>query len=246
MKNILTYAGVLILITWLISCDSEDALDCFQKTGEITEHGVILEPFYMVRVQNEVDVYLSNATEQQVVIRAGKNLIPEIKLTVEDGILSIENNNTCQWHRTPGNPGVYIASDLVRKVEIFDYSNIYSVDTLKRDRMDLYSDGTGNFEMTVLVNSMKIESAYISNFMISGEAGFLELNLFNDSRFLARDLAVIDISIMHRGSNLVEVNPQHSLTGTLERTGDIRYYHKPQVLDVLISGTGKILDFSDR
>lgn len=229
----------------LFSCDRENAADCFKKTGAITTREFDLQPFHSIVVMDEADIYLGNGTHQQVEIKAGKNLIPEIHFEVQDSILTITNDNRCNWTRTPENPGIYIQNNQLKKIEIYDYVNFYTPDTLHLDRLQIYSDGTGNFDMILDVNSLKIESMYISNYKLTGRVKKLEILFLDDSRLDGKSLVSEFNSIQHKGSNLIELYPIKELTGEISSTGDLCYYHVPVLLDVKINYTGKLMDCSD-
>lgn len=237
---------ILICFAFTFSgCDSENAFGCFKKPGELIEQEIQLDSFSIIKALDEVDVYLVNSSEQRVLIKAGKNLIPQIHLTVEYGILTITNDNSCNWVRSPENPGVYIFSNNISGIEIFDFANIYSKETLILDNLSIFSDGTGNFDMKIDLDTLFVKSAYISNFTFSGNADFLDLIITADSRFLARDLSIIDILIDHNGSNRVELYPINKLEGVIQSTGYVYYFHEPEILDVTVRSTGKLIYLSE-
>jgi hypothetical protein len=228
----------------LFSCNRDNSADCFKKTGAITTREFALAPFHTIVVIDEADIYLENGTDQQVEIKAGKNLIPEIHFEVEDSILTITNDNRCNWVRTPGNPGIYIRNNQLRKIEIYDFVNFYSPDTLHLNQLQIYSDGTGNFDMMLDVNSLQIESMYISNYKLTGRVQKLEIIFKDDSRLDGKALVSEFNFIQHEGSNLIELFPIKELTGEISSTGDLCYYHVPDFMDVEIKYTGKLIDCS--
>jgi hypothetical protein len=229
----------------LSGCNNENALDCFKTTGEIIQQEVNLTHFNSIEVLDEVDVYLIHSEDQKVVIKAGINLMPKIILEVKDGLLTISNNNKCNWTRSPENPGVYIYSNDISSIAIFDFSNFFSEDTVMLNDLKIYSDGTGNFDMILDVDSLYIESIYISNFKFSGIANYLSLNFTDDSQFYGGNLKSQYCEIYHKGSNRVEIYPVQSLTGALKSTGSLYYYNNPGILDITVSGSGELVDLSN-
>ena len=243
-KSALILSFVFYAITFF-SCDSENALDCFKKPGEIIEQEIQLDSFNSIEAHDEMDIYLVNSNEQKVIIKAGKNLISKIHLNVEQEILTISNDNTCNWVRSPENPGIYIFSNDISSIDIFDFANIISEEPLKLDNLRIFSDGTGNFDMNIDIDSLFVESIYISNFTFTGNAGFIDLILTGDSRFLAGNLLTGDIKINHNGSNRVELYPIDSLKGVIQSTGSVYYYHEPKILDVTVRGAGRLINLSE-
>lgn len=244
MRKIYSYL-IIISILSVFGCDSENALDCFKTTGEIIQQEISLEFFNSIEVLDEVDIYLFDSDKQKVIIKAGENLIPKIHLEVSDQLLSITNDNKCNWRRSPENPGVYIYSNDLSNISIFDFSNFYTQDSLILDKLHIFSDGTGNFDMTLIVDSLSVKSTYISNFKLSGEAYYLYIELSDDSRFLAQDLKSSYCEILHNGSNRIEIYPIISLTGTLQSTGSLYFFNDPDILDITVLGSGKLIDQSN-
>ncbi len=245
MIRLIVFISIVCCALTFSSCDSENAFGCFKKPGELIEQEIQLDSFIIIKAFDEVDIYLINSTEQRIVIKAGKNLIPQIHLTVEDRTLTITNDNSCNWVRSPENPGVYIFSNNISGIEIFDFANIYSKETLILENLSIFSDGTGNFDMNIDLDSLFVESKYISNFTFSGNADFLDLIITADSRFLARNLSAIDIIIDHNGSNRVELYPVNKLEGIIQSTGNVYYFHEPETLDVTVRSTGQLIYLSD-
>lgn len=245
MKNSLLLISGIIFMSSLSGCDNENALDCFKTTGAIVQQEISLDDFHLIEVIDEVDVYLINSEVQKVVIKAGKNLIPKINLQVKDQLLTITNDNKCNWTRSPENPGVYIFSNHIRGISIYDYSNFYSEDTLALNSLDIYSDGTGNFNMKLNVDSLSVESIYISNFEFIGEAQYLYVYLSDDSQFYGSNLKSQHCEIIHKGSNRVEVYPIKTLEGSLQSTGSLYFFYDPEVKDISVTGSGELVDLSE-
>ena len=245
MKKLILYILTIIFAFSFSGCDSENAIGCFKKPGEIIEQEIHLDSFSLIEVHDEMDIFLVNSTEQRVIIKAGKNLIPQIHLNVDSDILTITNDNSCNWVRSPENPGIYIFSDDIAGIEIYDFANFYSEETLVLDKLSIFSDGTGNFDMNIDVDSLIVRTVYISNFEFSGNANFLDLEITGDSRFLARNLSVLDIIIDHNGSNRVELYPVKSLKGAIQSTGSVYYFYEPEILDVTVKSTGQLIYLSE-
>lgn len=246
--NMRKLSATLLIVFYALSffsCDSENALDCFKKTGEIVEQEFQLESFNSIEALDEIDIYLFNSSEQKVIIKAGKNLIPKINLKVENGILIITNDNKCNWTRSSENPGIYIFSNDITDIGIFDFTNIISEETLHLENLNIFSDGTGNFDMNIDIDSLSIESRYISNFTFTGNAEFIDLIITGDSRFMAGSLMAEGIQIHHNGSNRVELYPKNSLRGEVGSTGSVYYFHEPEILDVTVKGPGQLINMSE-
>lgn len=241
--NIYLFLTVAMLIAF-IACDSEHAPECFKASGAYSEREVPVEFFSKLIVMDEAEVYLRSEGEPGIVIRGGKNIIPDIDFNFSGETLTITNRNKCLWVRKAGNPEIHITNPDLRVLEAYDFSNFHTPDTLVYPHLFILTNGTGNFDLTVRIDSFLINSDYISNFRIRGEAGYFKLYLVNDSRFDCRELVSGRTRIHHAGSNLLELYPTESLYGEMRGTGNVHYFYHPPLVDVDISGSGELIDRS--
>ena len=72
----------IILLGCLISCDTENAPDCFQRTGDIVRKEVTVPNFTRILVNPNVEMVLKQGEESSVVIETGDNLINEVTARV--------------------------------------------------------------------------------------------------------------------------------------------------------------------
>ncbi|MFC2125899.1 GIN domain-containing protein [Bacteroidota bacterium] len=221
-----------------ISCDSGP--DFLKSNGKVIEVEVDLDAFHIINAIDEVDIYLSQGPDQKVSLRAQKNMIPKIELSVEEDILTITDKNLFNWLRTPGNPELHITMSDLKRIEMYDYVNIYAVDTLQVSYLRVYTYATGEVNLLLNANKVSLQSDFISVIDVKGKANSLSVKSINDGKILASELIANDINVNHSGSNIIEVFPLSSLTGTLNGTGDLVYFHEPQELDVKVESTGKV------
>jgi hypothetical protein len=231
----------VMTIASLESCDNSSAPDCLQSSGQIITEEVTLPAFNTIILNDDIDIYIGNGSGQRVFVRLGENLIPEIRMEVNNNKLVITNDNTCNWLREPGNPGIYIYSDSISKIESYAYNNIISLDTLRFRRLDLFTDGNGDFKVKMEGDSLYVRSEFISNFYISGSLKFLRILFLDDSQFHGKDLVCDWIRAYQLGSNVMEIFPVEGLLASIESTGSIYYYNDPVNLDISITGTGKLI-----
>jgi len=90
--------------------------------------------------------------------------------------------------------------------------------------------------------TVSLQSDFISVIEVKGEATDLKLKNISDGKILTRDLIAQNIKVEHTGSNLIEVFPIESLSGTMTGTGDVIYFNKPPLLDVKATGTGRVYE----
>lgn len=172
-----------------------------------------------------------------------------ISVTVENDRLLLKDNNGCNLFRDYGITKIYISAPnlteirnstqfTVRSHGVLNYS---SLDLLSEDHSgDFYNNGIFNLE----VNATDV-FVVINNFtttFISGTVTNLRVDLASgDGRFEGRNLIAQDVTIYHRGTNDIIVNPQQKLTANLVSTGNVISVTTPPVLDIQEQFDGRVI-----
>ena len=81
-----------------------------------------------------------------------------------------------------------------------------------------------------------------SSFIIKGEVVNFRVSLAsNNSRVMAEKLIAQHVTIFHRSSNDILVNPQQSIKGKIMSTGDVLSYSVPDLIELEELYTGKLI-----
>ena len=82
----------------------------------------------------------------------------------------------------------------------------------------------------------------IAYFKLKGSSANLSVVIAaGDSRVEAASLSVQNVTLNHRGSNDLLINPQESLRGTIRGTGDVRSYNRPDIIEVQELYKGRLI-----
>lgn len=246
MKNI-----IYILITLLIiSCSKEDTNDCFQNAGTIIQQEVILPDFNKILVNRDIELIIEEASDYRVVIETGEYLMNDIIAKVVGAELRLTDNNTCNYVRDYGITKVFVYAPNITDIRSSSQYPISSEGILNYNRLNLFSEnfnavGTftvGDFRLQMNSNNLRIASNNISSFYISGMTENLTVNFFSGvGRFEGRNLVAQNVTIYHRGSNDMIVNPQEELTGELVGTGNLISVNRPPTVSIEQRYTGRLI-----
>ncbi|TDS10885.1 putative autotransporter adhesin-like protein [Maribacter caenipelagi] len=234
-----------------ISCDSENASDCFQDTGEITRQEVSVEEFTTITAFENITLVVKQADTQKVEIETGENLRNEVAAVVEDGRLLLTDTNDCNYIRDYGITVVYVTTPNLTSIRSSTGFPIQSDGVLAFESLSLLSESftdseaettDGEFNLELDVNSLSITSNGISYFKLKGSAESFNISIAaGDSRVEADKLIAKRVNVNHRGSNDILVNPQESLTGVLRGTGDLQSYNRPVTVEVEELYNGRLI-----
>ncbi|WP_335644019.1 head GIN domain-containing protein [Maribacter arcticus] len=233
------------------SCDSENAADCFQDTGEIIRNEVEVQEFEKITVFENVTLVIKQGDTQKVEIETGENLRNEVDAVVEDGRLLLTDTNDCNYVRAYGTTIVYVTTPNLTEIRSSTGFPIRSEGVLSFDRLNLLSESfsnpeaettDGEFNLDLDMTSLSITVNGIAYFNLRGNVENLNINIAaGDSRIEAEELVAQNVNINHRGSNDVLIKPQLKISGVLRGTGDVLSYTRPAEIDVQELYNGRLI-----
>ena len=247
MKKIL----FLITIIGLLSCDSEDAGDCFQKAGNIVQTEVEVEDFSEIILYDKIKLFIEQGTKQKVVIESGENLLNEITAEVVDGRLILQNENVCNLVREYEITKVFVTVPDLTYLRHAGNIPLESVGTLEFENLWLVSENqdldpeihtNGDFVLDLNVQNLRITNDNYSNYFLTGSVeNFDGFFAAGDGRLEAGELIVQNYDLFHRGTNKLIINPQQSLKAVLVSYGDIISLNRPPEVNVDEQFRGKLI-----
>ena len=241
----------IMLVIGVIACDTENSIDCFQRTGDIVREEVIVSDFTRILVNPNVELILKEGEVTSVVIETGDNLLDEVSALVEGNRLVLSNTNDCNFARSFNQTKVFVtASDIteIRSATQFDISsdgvlNYPSLTLLSEDSLEnVEGTTTGTFNLEVNNENLTVTANNIASFFISGETDMLKITFASGTgRFEGANLIAENIEVFHRGTNKMIVNPQQSIIGEIRSTGDVISLNRPSIIEVEEFFTGRLI-----
>lgn len=249
MNKVIALSIFFILI--FSGCSSENAPDCFQKSGEIIQEEITLANFTAITVFEGVKLVVKQSDVQKVVLETGEFLRNEITVEVLENRLIIRNENGCNFVRDFGLTTIFVSSPNISEIRSSTGFPIISDGVLTYPSLTLLSESftvpeaettDGEFNLEVNSINLNIVSNGIAFFDIKGTTQNFDINFAaGDSRLQAENLIAENISVFHRGSNDMLLNPQQSLRGSIVGTGDVISFNQPAIVEVEALFRGKLL-----
>lgn len=248
--RILSY--VLCLMSHVFfSCNSENAPDCFQNAGDLTRIEIDVPSFENITVFEQLNLVLRQGEEQKVEIESGEFLLDEISALVEGDRLVLRNENGCNLFREYGLSTVYVTSPDINEVRSSTGLTVSSDGMLNYPNLRLVSESfnnpetettSGTFDLALENESVSIVVNGIAYFKLRGTTQNLNVTIAaGDTRIEAENLAANSVTLNHRGTNDVLVNPQQSISGVIRGYGDVISFNRPDVVDVAEIFEGRLI-----
>ena len=238
------------LIFVCLACNSEDVNDCLQTQGDLTSNTLELPFFDKIRLEENVELILTQSATTSVTLTTGENLRNDVDVFVENETLVARDNNGCNFFRdynvtvlkvsSPNIVSIINGSSFeVRSNGILNYPTI-TLRSLVIPGFQLRKNG--DFRLQLNSDKISVVANGSSVFYLSGQVEELGVS-FSDElpRLEAKDLKAQHINIRHVSSNHAFVNPQQSLTAELRGSGNVYSFNRPDTTDITELYTGRVI-----
>ena len=231
-----------LCLVLLLSCNAENAPDCFQNAGDLQRVEVQLPGFSDITVFENLNLVLKQGDIQKVELESGEFLLNDISAQVEGDRLVLRNGNGCNLFRDYGLSTVYVTAPNIAEIRSSTGLLVSSEGVLNYPNLTLISESfldpdaettDGSFDLEVANESVRVVVNGISYIKLTGETERLSMTIAaGDSRIEAEDLRAVNVSFNHRGSNDILVNPQEQISGIIRGYGDVVSFNRPETIDV--------------
>jgi hypothetical protein len=148
----------LSVIFLVFSCKKPEDRTCFKLLGPETTKEIPLASFDRLDLREHVEYILIQDSLDKVVLKGGRNLLNLIEASVSDGLLTIENNNRCNFLR---NAKKVVVAEIhftsLINIRFIGTEPLRSQGTIHTDYLTFYSrDGAG--DVILDVNAIEVNA----------------------------------------------------------------------------------------
>jgi hypothetical protein len=170
--------------------------------------------FTQIESSGSIDVRLRAGEPQRVEVRAGENVIDDVRTEVQDGTLEVELDGEADDEVV-----VEASVPELTAVEVSG-SGDFDADGIDADAFELRSDGSADIAL-------------------AGTAGRLTVELEGSGDADLADLAAREARVLVDGSGDAELRAEERLDVDLDGSGDVRYHGDPE-LTSQVDGSGEL------
>lgn len=245
----------LFLVTiFATSCGISE--DCFKGNGNLVTLNYPLDGFTKIKVHQGVGLVVKEGPNYEVIVKTNDKISNDIDVQLQDDMLVVKDNSTCNIAREYGQTVVYVTIPdgayfpLIQELELHSKTEqtIRSEGVLNSPIVRLFSidlsdgAGTGDFYINVENSQLVVESNNVANFYINGQCNNLLLNFyFGNGKFKGENLEVQNCTFLHRGANDIFVKPIQKIEGVIYATGNVILQHIPPVINVEEKFSGRLI-----
>lgn len=248
MSKFIKYLAILLLAMVVFSCKKASVTDCFKSTGPIVTEERAITGFHTLVLCDNVNLVLKSSNRNALTMEAGEHLLKKIVTEVDDSVLSIRNNNSCNWIRNYDIPVIaYLEFAKLDTLEYRSIGDVTSADTVRTEELVIdIKEGAGEIGFTISATTLYCNLHYgTADFKMKGICNvcYDYSNSFGliDNRELLSDFVYLN----NRGSNDVYVHAGKTLGVTIENIGNVYYTGTPTDISLNRTGTGELIKLDD-
>jgi hypothetical protein len=230
--------STLALAGLLTSCNFD--LNLGQENGNgnvVTEERNISGSFNKVKGSAGLDVYLTEGSENKIVVEADENLLEFIETEVNNGRLTVTTKRSIGRNRAKK---VHVTYTNLEEVAASSGADVIVNSVLKNENISLDVSSGADLVVEVFAKEVFAESSSGADLKVSGKASSLRANSSSGSEIDARELLVINCNADASSGGDITVNVKEKLRTEVSSGGTIRYYGNPEAVSKNDSRSGSV------
>jgi len=203
-----------------------------------------VKDFHAIKVSSAIDLYLSPANEEAVVVSAAEiKWRDKIRTVVEDGVLKIYlDQQSWSWWGNTGSKKLkaYVNFKSLDKLSASGACDVRVTGTIKSDELLIHISGASNFRGDIDVNSLTIDQSGASDATISGKASSVYAEASGASDLKAFDLQTQKCRARASGASDIKISVNNELNARASGASGISYKGQPVIKEMHSSGASSV------
>jgi hypothetical protein len=184
--------------------------------------------FHGIRVSSAINLYLSQGSEEKVVVSAADiKMRNQITTEVVDGILIIRlEGGAWKWWHFRGNSKLkaYVSYTTLDEIGASGASDVYVDGVITADKLQMDLAGASDFKGAIKVNQLSLHQSGASDSHITGQvAGMATIHLSGASDVKGYDLVVEACSAHASGASDIQITVNKELDADATGASDIYF-----------------------
>lgn len=225
MKNSPQFFAKITILSIFLALFSMSS--CAQKgSGNVTKKTYEVDSFDGLKIGGAFFVYLRQGDKQDVTLVTDDNIMENLEVTVNDGILKIKSGYEI---KNSTELKAFITIKDLNSLELSGACNLEGKNTIVTKNLKMKVSGASDVEMSVRCSDLNIAASGASDLKLSGDAAVLEIDASGASTIKAQDLTANQAKIESSGASTVKVNVNESLDAKASGASTILYNGKAKV-----------------
>lgn len=232
------------MASFFTSCGEDGSLNCMKSTGEVISEIRQINDFTEVDVERRFEVTLVPDNQNYVVITAGENLMSGIETKFENGKLTIQNNNKCNWMRSYKVPvKAEIHFKKLNRITNYGTGTIKTLTPIVNDSLILEFWNSASSAVIEVNNSFvsTIQHVGPNDITLSGTTNHLA-SYGNDLAVLVADSLKADLAVVYWLSQKdASVQANQFMLSEIESDGNVYWSGTGEIQKNITKGKGRLI-----
>lgn len=245
LKYITSLLSLIALTCFINSCKKSEERTCFKSNGNLSSLVIPLDSVYHFNLYKNLRYEIFQDTGRYIKVTGGENLIQLVEVKNDNGILSVNNSNKCNFFRSNDVPvTVEIHYPYYKEFYFEPSDSVIFHDQITSDTLIVeIREGGGSATMDVDVNYLSVNVSYgTGDYLLKGSANNAEVKVQNNGFADASQFNSPYIFVYNNSTGDLKINLENSdAYVVLEGTGDIHYSGNPASLVFNNPGSGSLI-----
>ncbi len=203
----------------------------------VTQERDVSGDFTEVKGSSGMDVYLTQGSENKIVVEADENLLQYIKTDISNGKLHVTTSSSIGRSKARK---VYVTFKELNTIEASSGADVYGNSVIKSQNLSLKSSSGADLKVEVFSQELVIKASSGSDVEVSGKASSLRADASSGSEIDAKELLVINCNAEASSGAEITVNVKEKLDANVSSGADINYYGDPISVNSNKSHSGSV------
>ena len=236
MKTLSKLIAIAVLLLTTSSC-MIDGFTGIRGNGDIrTEERSISANFNAIKVQQGINLYLTQGSDVQMTVEADDNIIDLLITEVRNGELKIYFEKNV--NRATRN--VYLTADDINKIASSSGASVKSENTIRSGSLELSSSSGSSIKLEVSADEVNSATSSGAHIDLYGTTEYLSAKASSGSHIDADDLKARNALAKASSGANIDLYVEKSLTAKASSGGDIDYTGNPRDVNKDTSSGGSI------
>jgi hypothetical protein len=229
----------IFLLSFTANAQSSSNQEKVKGNGKIVSETRNTADYDAIKVSGSFDVDLVSGKEGNISIKGEENLLPFVKVEVEENTLKIYMKSNTNIRRSQK---IYITVpfEKISELNLSGSGNIQTKNDIKNDKISASLSGSGNFNLSINSNDLDLNLSGSGNVRLKGNAANFTSKLSGSGDIDASELKSKNVDVNVSGSGNSKVSCNENLTARVSGSGNIKYEGNPEKRDVKVAGSGNI------
>jgi Putative auto-transporter adhesin, head GIN domain len=244
-KNISSYAIKLSFFALVLASVIGNAQswknEKVKGNGKIITEKRATTSYDEIKVAGFFDVDLISGKEGEIIIHGEENLLPHLKLEVENNALKICIEKGF-YLETSSNTKllVTVPFESITKLSLTGSGDVKTKNSIKSEKINVQLAGSGDMFIDIDSNDLEANLAGSGNMILKGKVDNLNSKLTGSGDINTYDLSAKNAKVVVAGSGDLKVFCSENLNARVAGSGGVLYKGNPKTRDTKTIGSGKI------